>query len=626
MNPLIVQQLVLDNTLVALEDRIEIGKYNMRIDPNKTQKETTYQVVPDTLKLSPCYNAFTIIAYVPEIYMHQFWFTISKIKDSSSYKLKLDNKTFKIGVEIFREILQMCPKIPNQRFDESPSHEEIVTIIKEIGYKGDLKSITKMLTDHIAKRHAGMPYPKFTKAIIQHFISKDKTISMRNKLFMHTIKDDSVMRGLKFVSKHEDSQVYDKTIPNAMVSREIMETTAYKTYFAFSTGKAILKKVRKRTKIATTPKKKSYLMANDNIISEDPNALELAKSISRTEAEEQEATRLVHETHVRLVTKKSTGTRKQTSVVFKDTPTVSKKKPLDQSQKLKGVQVMSVEERLAPTVGTRAHDDSKDSWGTKSDIKKSDKQNIKEGDVPWIYSDDDEEDDNDDDQSIDIEETDDDEPTKSDNEDQAMDDAKKNDEDKESADAEITSLVDVQIQQEIPSVLLAPLLDLRVSDLEKEVKELKQVNLSTTLLASTRSEVPSVVNENLGSSLGDALQFELQKHTKELRQEYSQKSTSEIQNFKMEHAEKQQKSQYTIKSSDKTALAEFDQKQVMFDSMHESKSLIKHPANKTLYHALMESLIADEYAMDQGVADLIKHKKRPHDDDDRDQDPPAGPD
>ncbi|GKC18553.1 hypothetical protein Tco_1020703 [Tanacetum coccineum] len=59
--------------------------------------------------------------------------------------------------------------------------------------------------------------------------------------------------------------------------------------------------------------------------------------------------------------------------------------------------------------------------------------------------------------------------------------------------------------------------------------------------------------------------------------------------------------------------------------MHESKSFNKHPAKKTLYHALMESLIADENAMDQGVADLIKHKKIPHDDD-RDQDPPAGPD
>ncbi|GKE74336.1 hypothetical protein Tco_1536377 [Tanacetum coccineum] len=95
--------------------------------------------------------------------------------------------------------------------------------------------------------------------------------------------------------------------------------------------------------------------------------------------------------------------------------------------------------------------------------------------------------------------------------------------------------------------------------------------------------------------------------------------------MKMEHAKKQQKSQYTI-SSDKTTLVEFVQKQALFDSMHESKSFNKHPANKTLYHTLMESLIADENTMDQGVADLLKHKKRSHDDDDRDQDPPVGPD
>ncbi|GJW07365.1 hypothetical protein Tco_1569788 [Tanacetum coccineum] len=60
--------------------------------------------------------------------------------------------------------------------------------------------------------------------------------------------------------------------------------------------------------------------------------------------------------------------------------------------------------------------------------------------------------------------------------------------------------------------------------------------------------------------------------------------------------------------------------------MHESKSFNKYPANKTMYHILMESLIADENDMDQGVDDLIKEKKRPHDDEDKDQDPHARPD
>ncbi|GJQ95456.1 retrovirus-related pol polyprotein from transposon TNT 1-94 [Tanacetum coccineum] len=72
MNPVIAQQVALDNALVALEDQVKIDKRNMRIDPTKTQKEATYQVILDTLTLYPCYNAFLITANVPKIYMHQF--------------------------------------------------------------------------------------------------------------------------------------------------------------------------------------------------------------------------------------------------------------------------------------------------------------------------------------------------------------------------------------------------------------------------------------------------------------------------------------------------------------------------------------------------------------------------
>ncbi|GJZ77976.1 hypothetical protein Tco_0642648 [Tanacetum coccineum] len=46
-----------------------------------------------------------------------------------------------------------------------------------------------------------------------------------------------------------------------------------------------------------------------------------------------------------------------------------------------------------------------------------------------------------------------------------------------------------------------------------------------------------------------------------------------------------------------------------------------------LYHALMEALIENEYAMDKGVVDTVKdHKRKPDDDDDDDdKDPSAGP-
>nr|GEU97645.1 putative ribonuclease H-like domain-containing protein [Tanacetum cinerariifolium] len=38
-----------------------------------------------------------------------------------------------------------------------------------------------------------MPYPRFTKVIINHFISKDKTISMRNRINLNTVREDTLL-------------------------------------------------------------------------------------------------------------------------------------------------------------------------------------------------------------------------------------------------------------------------------------------------------------------------------------------------------------------------------------------------------------------------------------------------
>ncbi|GJU97575.1 hypothetical protein Tco_1326846, partial [Tanacetum coccineum] len=159
----------------------------------------------------------------------------------------------------------------------------------------------------------------------------------------------------------------------------------------------------------------------------------------------------------------------------------------------------------------------------------------------------------------------------------------------------------------VPEFKTLSTIHLRVLDLEKEVKELKNVDHSTTLLATIKSEVPTAIKEYLGTSLGDTLH----------------KISAKI---KMEHVAKQKESQYTIKSSNKVALNEFDHKQALFETMIESKSFNKHPKHMTLYHALKESILADEDAMDQGVANLDKQKKRKPTNDDREEDPPVGSD
>ncbi|GJZ42070.1 hypothetical protein Tco_0588956 [Tanacetum coccineum] len=240
MNLIATQQVALDNALIAPEKRVQIGQCNMRIDPIKTLKEPTYQV---------------------------FWHTITKIKNSSSYKFKLDKKQCQIDVEVFRDILQICPRLPNQEFDAPPLDEEIVTFIKELEHKGDIKSVTDVedfvfqIDNKDHKKQEKMYYPRFTKVIIHHFISKDKSISMRNRIFMHIVRDDSVLGTLRFVSKFDEYQVYGALLPEGMTNQQMRDSPAYKTYLAFSTGATTPKKARKFKKHASPSKKKTFKKA-----------------------------------------------------------------------------------------------------------------------------------------------------------------------------------------------------------------------------------------------------------------------------------------------------------------------------------------------------------------------------
>ncbi|GJY09569.1 hypothetical protein Tco_0377754, partial [Tanacetum coccineum] len=140
---------------------------------------------------------------------------------------------------------------------------------------------------------------------------------------------------------------------------------------------------------------------------------------------------------------------------------------------------------------------------------------------------------------------------------------------------------------------------LLITNLEKDVKKIKNVDHSATLLSTIKFEVLNADKEYLGTSLDDAL-------------------------HKMKHARKQQEPKETITSSDTTALEEFDQKTTLFETMTKSKSFNKSPKQRALYHALMESILEDKDAMDEGVDDKLK--KRKQDDADKDKGPFAGSD
>ncbi|GKC90992.1 hypothetical protein Tco_1151641, partial [Tanacetum coccineum] len=86
-----------------------------------------------------------------------------------------------------------------------------------------------------------------------------------------------------------------------------------------------------------------------------------------------------------------------------------------------------------------------------------------------------------------------------------------------------------------------------------------------------------------------------------IKNQESEKSPKEIIIIKREQGEEKQDSTYSIWSTDKVALEEFELKSALFKYMNKNKTTNRNPANYHLYHALMEALIAGEDATDQAV-------------------------
>nr|GEU55469.1 retrovirus-related Pol polyprotein from transposon TNT 1-94 [Tanacetum cinerariifolium] len=141
---LFTQQAGNDLLLVPSERRLKIERCNARIAFTKPQKEKTYQVTLEALKLSPCHPAFQITAEVPEIYMHLEHH--KEIGKSDAYDFKLDKKKCRVDTKVFCEILQICPRLHNQDFVELPSEDDLLLFIKELGYFGKCDMLSTIRT------------------------------------------------------------------------------------------------------------------------------------------------------------------------------------------------------------------------------------------------------------------------------------------------------------------------------------------------------------------------------------------------------------------------------------------------------------------------------------------------
>ncbi|GKC75919.1 hypothetical protein Tco_1126693 [Tanacetum coccineum] len=251
------QQKALDDALVAPENRLMIRKCNQRLSSTLKSNEPTIQVALDALKLTPFYNAFEVFADVPEIYMQEFWATVTK--HHYSLRFKLNGKSHTLNVDNFRDMLKICPKLLGQKLEEPPFEEEILSHKRSWTYCGKTTGLERLrlsLENKDSKKNNDMFYPRFTKVIVDYFMAKDPSISRRNKMFWHTAKDDSMFTTIRVISKHQDTQIYDANLPQHLTNQAMLESEAYKTYHEYATGEKTPKPKKKKADSESSPKEK----------------------------------------------------------------------------------------------------------------------------------------------------------------------------------------------------------------------------------------------------------------------------------------------------------------------------------------------------------------------------------
>nr|GEV58536.1 hypothetical protein [Tanacetum cinerariifolium] len=106
MDLTIDQQVALDEALVPHAGQLRIGKSNF---------------------------------HVPEIYMQEFWATATIHHHSICFKM--NKKKCIVNLEYFKEILHICPRIPNQTFYELPFEKEILSFMRNLGHSREIKKI-----------------------------------------------------------------------------------------------------------------------------------------------------------------------------------------------------------------------------------------------------------------------------------------------------------------------------------------------------------------------------------------------------------------------------------------------------------------------------------------------------
>ncbi|GJV83666.1 integrase, catalytic region, zinc finger, CCHC-type containing protein [Tanacetum coccineum] len=192
--------------------------------------------------------------------MQDFWATATVHHHSIHFKM--NNKKYIVNLEYFREMLQICPKLLNQQFEELPFEEAILTFLRDLGHNGEIKVITDV---NVNKLH--QPWISFATVINKCLSGKSTSYDslrlsqaqilwvMYHKKnvdyvyllwedFVYQVENNNIKRSnemycphfTKVVSRHEETQLYGTILPDELMNKAIKDSESYKEYYAIASG------------------------------------------------------------------------------------------------------------------------------------------------------------------------------------------------------------------------------------------------------------------------------------------------------------------------------------------------------------------------------------------------------
>ncbi|GKD18519.1 hypothetical protein Tco_1207677 [Tanacetum coccineum] len=273
--------------LCPLNKRYDLMDANKKVNFEHVQCPPESKILTNIIKNHPLRFSIAASSSVPWIYMAQFWHTLKE--DGSKYRLTfmLDKKELSLTLDDFRTIFHLPQANANNHdsFVPPPSFLDMVPFYKQqLGFTMELKTsssfkttgllqpwqtLCKIFSKCLTTRVTGwdqpplqimqmmycfvnnihvdyaellweglyyslhhptssIPYPRFTKIIISHYMTSFPEISRRARDKYHNLKDDDIMKNIFNSGRYKDK--VGMKIPDWMISEEMKHTEHYRMY------------------------------------------------------------------------------------------------------------------------------------------------------------------------------------------------------------------------------------------------------------------------------------------------------------------------------------------------------------------------------------------------------------